>query len=99
MNFQNGVSTEHKIAEKLNFIESYLVIELIGPAECLVVEEAAGAPVPERALFLLLVGVEHVEEGEEVALGNLEVPLGHPRLVALARRLQVHVFDLHMMIF
>ena len=75
--------------------ETYLVVELICPAEGLVVEEAAGAPVPDRALLLLLVRVEHIEEGEQVTLGHLEVPLGHPRLVALARRLHVHVLNLY----
>ena len=73
---------------------TYLIVELISPAESLVVEESTGAPVSYRALLLLLVRVEHIEEGEQIALGHLEVPLGHPRLVALVRRLKVHVLDL-----
>ena len=49
---------------------------------------------PDRARLLLLVRVEHIQKSEQVALGDLEVPLGYSRFVALARRLQVHVLDL-----
>ena len=73
---------------------SYLFVELIGSTQGLVVEEAAGAPVPDRPRLLLLVRVEHVEQGEQVALGHFEVPLGDPRLIALVRRLQVDVLHL-----